>query len=132
MGYHMQVRETNFRIRRANFKPALEAIKALAGKETLGTHFSWVNTSEFVKARTLAEGFRAWRWDLDIESDDGDAIDIQFRGEKLGDDEMFFQAVAPFVEKGSYIEMQGDEGAIWRWAFDGTTVKDVEAKLVWE
>jgi len=34
----------------------------------------------------------------------------------------FFEALAPYVEAGSYIEMAGTEGGAWRWMFDGKTM----------
>lgn len=136
MGYCMDQRDANFRIKRSNLKKALEAIKALAGKETIGDasgrHFSWVNTADFLKATTLAAAMDEWRWTLHFESDDGDADGIQFHGEKSGDDMHLFQAIAPFVERGSFIEMQGEDGALWRWVFNGKTCEEKEAKVSWE
>jgi hypothetical protein len=132
MGYYMQVVDTKFRIKRENFGKALLAIKSLAGKETYGTHFSWVNTPEFLKAETLEEGIKAWRWEAEVEGPSGDVTDISFRGEKLGDDELFFQVIAPFVEKGSFVEMSGDDNGRWRWFFDGYTVLDQTAKVTYD
>jgi hypothetical protein len=132
----MHIQEESFRIKRENFVGALSAIKGLAGQETIrdasGRHFSWVDTRKFMEATTLREALRAWRWDVDIESDDGDAVGIMFEGEKYGDDPKLFDALAPFVEAGSYIEMLGEDGGRWRWIFDGHTCIEKQATITWD
>lgn len=35
-------------------------------------------------------------------------------------------------EPGSYIEMRGEDGALWRWVFDGKTCKEITAKITWD
>jgi len=135
MGYCIQMRDSNFVIEASNFAPALAAIKGLAGKETIndssGRHFSWVNTNDFVNAKTLEEAMLAWRWEIDC-GDDGSVQYIYFTGEKIGDDMILFDAIAPFVEDGSYIEMQGEDGAIWRWVFADKKVQEKYASISWE
>ena len=135
MGYCMDQVNSQFRIERKNFGKALLAIKALAGAETVtdgsGRHFSWVN-NEYLGAETLAEAIDAWRWHAEVDGDAGDIIDISFRGEKYGDDDAFFKAIAPFVAKGSFIEMRGEEGACWRWFFDGYTVHEQSGHVVYD
>jgi len=139
MGYCMEQIDSDFMIKAENVKAALQAIKKLAGKETIkdgsGGHFSWVETSDFVKAKTLDKAMDAWRWEItgpepeDPENDPAEFDAITFNGEKLGDDAILFNAIAPYVEKGSYIEMQGEDGSRWRWVFDGKKCKEVTAKI---
>jgi hypothetical protein len=122
MGYCMNTRESNFRIKKENFDKALLAIKTLDPSQGSGysrshSHFAWVEESEYKSAETLSQALDSWRWSAGI-SDSGDIDSIDFCGEKLGDDEILFQAIAPFVEAGSYIEMQGEDGEIWRWVFN--------------
>lgn len=136
MGYCMDQVGSKFRIERKNFEKALLAIKALAGHESItdssGPHFSWVNNEEYLKAETLEKAIDAWRWHAEVDGAEGDIIDISFRGEKYGDDDAFFKAIAPFVVKGSFIEMSGEEGARWRWFFDGYTVHEQSGRVVYE
>lgn len=136
MGYCIDQREAQFNILPSNFAPALAAIKALAGQETIsdgsGRHFPWVETKDFLKAETLSQAMDAWRWNLRINEETGEVEDLWFEGEKLGDDEILFNAIAPFVEKGSYIEMGGEDGEVWRWVFDGTKCKEVAAVMAFE
>lgn len=65
--------------------------------------------------------------------DDGNVIDLDFAGDKLlYDEETMFKKIAPVVEDGSFIEMRGEDGAMWRWVFSGGTVREVKAKIVWD
>lgn len=126
MGYCMKQRSSKFYV--LDEEAALEAIKRLAGKETIKPgHFSWVDTWEFITADTFEEAMDAWRWKVE-----SSYKAIFFEGEKLGDDLLLFSTIAPYVEAGSYIEMQGEDGAIWRWIFDGKTCREVTAKIVFE
>lgn len=126
MGYCMEQRSSKFYV--LDEEAALEAIKGLAVKETMGPgHFSWVDTREFMMADTFEEAMSAWRWKTE-----SDWKYILFEGEKLGDDKLLFDTIAPYVEAGSYIEMDGEDGEIWRWIFDGKTCREVTAKIVFE
>lgn len=133
MGYHIEQRAGKFRIDAEQTGAALAAIKGLAGQETVtdasGPHYRWVDTAEFLAAETFAEALLAWRWEVEVF--DGEAIEaIQFYGEKLGDDDLLFAALAPYVKAGSYLEMQGEDGEAWRWEFDGKACREVNGELV--
>lgn len=123
MGYCMELRGSNFFISAKNKEKALQAIKDLAKDVN-----SWVNTDEFVNAKTLEEAMQAWSWHVE-ENDKGDVFDIYFEGEKLGDDTILLEAIAPYVKKGSYIDMTGEDSSIWRWAFDGKTMREKAATV---
>lgn len=132
MGYYMNLMKADFKILKNNHDNILKAIKELAGKETIkdsgGRHFSWVETRDFLEARHIEDAFKAWRWEVSFDEND-DINDISFNGEKSGDDDIFFKAIAPFVVDGSYIQMQGEDGYIWRWIFKGKSVTEVPAKI---
>lgn len=134
MGYCMEQTESSFFIANENKAHALRAIKNLAGRETIknsgGPHFSWVSTDGFMKARSLEAAMAEWRWDI-YEDENGNVNEIQFSGEKSGDDEILFKAIAMYVKPGSYIEMRGEDGCMWRWVFDGDTCKEKYAKVDW-
>ena len=136
MGYCMEQQGSSFTIKPSNVAGALASIKALAGKETIsdssGRHFSWVETSEFLEAETLSQAMGAWLWMLDTDEETGGVQDVNFEGEKIGDEAALFGAIAPFVEPGSYIEMHGEDGSIWRWIFDGKTCTEKTATVSWD
>jgi hypothetical protein len=143
MGYYMNQRGGKFSIPIDKKDAALAAIKALADKpeqmsggsyqggKEVAKWYSWVNTEEFVEAETLKEAFSAWRWELE-ESEEGEIVNLYFNGEKLGDDLLFLEAIAPFVEEGSYIHMEGEDGYYWRWLFKNGRVYEQSGTVVFD
>lgn len=139
MGYYMNQKSAKFTIKKENLAGALGAIKALAttpermggGSSTGERWYSWVTTEKFLKAETFAEALGEWRWDCFID-ESGDLVEINFNGEKLGDDAILLKAIAPFVEAGSYIEMEGEDGCYWKWIFDGKTMIEKTGRVVYE
>ena len=73
-----------------------------------------------------------WRWDIEENDRTGAVTDIWFAGEKLGDDETLFQAIAPWVKDGSFIEMMGEDGAFWKWVFQDGEVTTQYGTVVYE
>lgn len=135
MGYCIELRNSSFKIKSENKENTLKAIKGLAGQETIGDssgrHFSWVNTPDFFFAKTLEEAMKAWRWAI-YSNPDGDIDEISFCGQKLGDDEILFSAMAPFVENDSFLEMHGEDGSMWRWVFKDGKLEEKTATVSWE
>lgn len=72
-------------------------------------------------------------YDLKLD-DDGNITGISFCGEKLGDELMVFQRIAPYVRDGSFIEMEGMDNETWRWIFTNGKCREVKAKVqvTWE
>ena len=128
MGYGMRQRDSRFRMAAEKLPAALAAVQAL-GKDH--RNFQWVDPY-FVQASTVAEMLKAWRWEGEFDPITGDLTDIHFIGEKLGDEEILFQALAPFVDKGSFIEMEGEDGDLWRWTFDGQQMIEQVARITWD
>lgn len=144
MGYCITVKMVDIVIHKENKEAALAAIKALHGKETVPDfvyggkteerkHFRWVDTEKYLAAQTLEECLRAWRWRPKL-TERGDINDLEFTGEKLGDDDLLFTAIAPFVEPGSFIHFVGEEGHNWKYKFDGNKMKEVQGKtrVIWD
>lgn len=136
MGYYMTLLESNFRIRAERHHEALQAVKGLIGKETTGRagdmHFMWVYPSEFVGATSLIGVLHTWRWLVELDSSGNINEIIEFLGEKYGDEDLLFSTLAPFVEKGSYITMLGEDGIIWRWFFHNFQVQKQFGRIVFD
>ena len=130
MGYCMHQGDSKFRVAAQNRIHVRDAIRTLAqyAGEARHGHYAWVNTADLVQARTDIEALEAWRWDVRLDAQDN-IIGIEFQGEKLGDDIVMFNVIAPFVERGSYIVMHGEDGETWRWYFDGVTCKEQSAQV---
>lgn len=112
MGFSMSQAECKFHIDADDKGKALRAVKALVKK----TKVTWADEAEVEGAKNLCDAMAALNWE--IEEDEGGAVvGIMFTGEKAGDEDKVFGALAPFVKDGSFIEMTGDEAAHWRWVF---------------
>lgn len=110
-----------------NHAKVLKAIQNLKDKR-----YSWVDDN-FHKINDLKDILEAWRWSPGFnEAGSGDIEEIEFTGEKAGDDFVLFDAIASFVEKGSFIEMVGEDGEMWRWLFDGKHCSEQKAKITYE
>jgi hypothetical protein len=99
---------------------ALAAIKSSAMKrahsaDATHEHRSFAETMS--KLETLEQALEAWGWQL-MDSGDGTSW-LECLGDALCDDRLLFESIAPFVEAGSFIEMSGEDGTLWRWYFDG-------------
>lgn len=124
MGYYMDQQETRFRIDAGNLPLAH---KALAQS---GLNGGWIRFTDLEKSKNFTEAMSSCRYDVEIDSN-GNVFDITFTGEKLGDDVEIFGLIAPYVKRGSYIEMRGEDGATWRWNFDGKEVREIYPDVAW-
>ena len=137
MGYCMEQLNSKFKIKKANKAKALEALKKIStrtnemggGSSSGQKWFSWVDM-EYVNKPTLEEALVCWRWHSKLDKK-GNVVDIWFEGEKLGNDLFLFETLAPFVEQGSFIEMSGEDGAMWRWTFKNKKCKEISPKITW-
>ncbi len=127
MGYCITQTDSNFRIKKENRKAAFNAVKKI---DTVDYH--WVPQGWSKGCKSLPSVLEYWGYEAEIDKETGDIIDVSFCREKLGDEVELFKALAPYVEKGSYIEMSGEDGALWRWSFNGKTCKEIEARVEWD
>jgi len=137
MGYYMSQVDADFFISKENFAEVVKAIHNLANyPEKMGgssagkPHYSWVGEN-FDKINGLEEIFNYWRWEVYLD-DDGNVTDICFEGDKLGDDEVLFKAIAPYVKKGSFIQMNGEGTDQWRWVFNGVSCYEQHPRVIWD
>ena len=144
MGYCMNQRDSKFNIKSRNKNKALAAIKTLMSKvNELGgggsysggkcnkKWFSWVTTETVVNAKTLKEAMQEWRWEINCDAK-GNVDSICFASEKLGDDNYLLEAIAPYVVSGSWIDMEGEDGSIWRWEFKNGKVKEIAGRVCFD
>ncbi len=137
MGYHISMMDSKFRIPASVKEQALAAMKRMnPSKKGSGywqdkPQWAWVDQEIVNKAPTLEDAMTEWRYVPEMD-DEGNIVDISFEGEKIGDEMEMFKTIAPFVEEGSYIEMQGEDGAFWRWVFKNGQVKEVTPRVEWD
>lgn len=132
MGYYMDQTDSKFVMKKENFGKALQALKGVFIPENMTCidyvygkkypHFSWVDTNVVLKAKTIEEALKEIRYEPEYDNE-GNIVNVEFTGEKFGDEEIFFMALAPYIEKGSYISFEGEDGCEWTWFFNGKKVK---------
>ena len=116
MGYCFSVSKEQFSIAEAAQKPAIKALR---------------DAYPDAKGMSLEDFCEHERWHLNFDDEHDDVVGIEFWGEKLWNDFALFKALAPFVDAGSYIECNGEEGEMWRWVFDGATCTEVRPTVTW-
>jgi hypothetical protein len=143
MGYYMDMTDCKFHIPASKFGAALQAIKdimfenddmhggAFAGGQMVERWYSWVNTDAVMMSDTLEQALAAWRWRGYTDAN-GDIDYLRFEGEKSGQDNALFRVLAPYVTEGSYVAMRGEDGALWRWYFDGNRCIEQEGRVVYK
>lgn len=139
MGYHVEQVNSDFFVVADAIPSLIETVHMLGEKkDSLSVHgafvlknnkYSWVQ-EDYVTSNDVVDIFRYWRWDIDMDKH-GNIVDIRFAGEKLGDDEVFFKAIAPFVKHDSFIEMVGEDNAMWRWKFSNGKLREIYPEIIW-
>lgn len=136
MGYCMRQCRTSFRIPADKKDAALKAVKAVltgpphVDEDGRQLHFAWVR-ADWLNETALDELLGAWRWTA-YENVNGDIVELEFTGEKMGNESDLFAALAPFVDDGSFIQMEGEEGELWRWCFDNGKLHERYGRVVFE
>ena len=125
MGYYMSQRDNSFFLPKEKQQEALQAVK------DAGRSKPKVFGSNILQAQTLQEVLEWWCWKPQFD-DDKNIEALYFEGNKSGDELELFKAIAPSVKAGSFIEMSGEEGAIWRFQFDGKICFENYPTITWE
>lgn len=126
MGYCISLHNYDFILAAEHKEAALAAMKALPDQG-----YSWVDINDVRRCKTLEEALREWRYEPEVD-DGGNIIGFDFTGEKIGDEDRMFAAIALFVKHGSYIEMLGEDSARWRWKFANGQMKEISARIIWD
>lgn len=134
MGYCITVTDNQLKIKQENFQKCLEAIKSLHGQETNNyqnkSHFSWVD-EKFYQLNSLDQILNEWRW-KPLYDENGNIQQLEFNGEKLGDDEILFKTLAPFIEPDSFINFRGEDNEHWQYAFNGKTIRELKGEVIFQ
>jgi hypothetical protein len=142
MGYCMTQEESEFFIAANDIASAMQAMRELSiqtdkmsgasyqGGKVVSRHFSWVDM-DYAQKTSFPKMLECWGWEPYVD-DEGNIASIEFQRTKLGDEVHLFKALAPFVKEGSFIQMRGEDGSLWRWTFDGKKMLEKFGTVVWE
>ena len=118
MGYYAYSASAEFFIKIEDVQAALDALNKIS---SIGANFS-----DFEEA--MAD------YNFIVEADaEGNYDSICFPDEKWRDADVLLEAIAPYVKNGSFIEMIGEDGMMWRWLFrDGSCVEQYVKEIIYE
>ena len=137
MGYYVTLDNSDVMIPTDNIDAAFEAVKELngcnqlkrggryggvatpkpEGSKSLGTPdkwFAWMEWNYDETCESLAEVLEMIGFEVETNEH---GIFITWYDSKSGDEEVFFKALAPFIEDGGMMEWSGEEGCKWAWKF---------------
>lgn len=130
MSYDMVQMDGDFYIAAENKSAALLALHALEEKWARECTQKYGRSVEPEKCLSLEDQLGAYSWNT--ETDElGNLTSMYFIGEHKGDEEQWLSAIAPYVSKGSSLEMIGEDNAMWMWYFDGKSVCSYRGRIVY-
>lgn len=121
MGYVIQLTDTHLFIASEDKPAAFEVAKQHINTFGSLSELPWMNNARPSDWDGLEDAFSDWRFPAETD-EKGHIVDLQFVGEKIGQEKEFFEAIAPYVSTGSYLEITGEDGAVWRYVFDENNV----------
>ena len=129
MGYYVSMDFADVVVPADKVDDCLKAINALHDDKQ-PNHYGWVRFREG-GFKTLKKAFEAWRYDANF--DDLGNLHIEyFTGEKLGDDEFFWESIAAHIESGACIDCQGEDRDFWLWDFQEGVCFNRTGKVVYD
>lgn len=124
MGYCMYQRECSFFLSKENHEAALQAVMQ---EIKVNPELKGVSTT----SSTIGDFLKSFAWTPQFD-DEGNIEGLYFEGNKSWKELAIFNALAPFVKAGSFIEMDGEDGAIWRFQFNGKTCIENYPTITWD
>lgn len=140
MGYYVRSYESdnNFKVRKENFDAAYKAMVALNDHDDLkrggsfgpegarNKWFSWMDPNYPDSCQDFGAILQALGF-IAIYDETG-LVGIDYDN-KMGQEDLFLKAIAPYVEDGSHILWRGEEGAVWVQIFKNGTIETHEFDL---
>lgn len=141
MGYYVVLEDSDWRIPES--EEVLNVLKDLnkldhlktggsweGGKQTR-RWFAWMPENYDETVKSVAEVFNLLGFETDTESYDGEYVGLTYYNSKTGSEDIFIEAVAPFVADGSYLSWRGEEGERWRHEVRNGKLVTLSATTVW-
>lgn len=149
MGYYVETIQSEFHLPLENFDAAYKALCELNSdaheNQKTGGHMSspelqYQKPEDSTSVSNNPNKWYAWMdWNYDetcpdliailtalgfaVDTDDTGIFFISYDYAKSGAEDIFLEALAPYVTPNSFIVWRGEEGEVWVDAFDGKTMK---------
>ena len=107
----------------------LKSCGTYGGGKEISRHFSWM-PEDLSTIPTCAEMLKELGFELSVDGTDGVIVATGYDN-KVGDEEVFIAAIAPWIESESYFDWRGEDGDQWRWAFDSGEMYVQRGHIVW-
>lgn len=133
MGYSIFANADAIFIPQANIDEGLRSVQKLIRLKSelrRDRGFAFVDQDAAERATSLEIMLAAWRWIPDIDAS-GNITSLEFVGEKLGDDELLFDTLSPFIKSGSFLDIVGEDCKTWRWLFRDGVMKRLEGTILY-
>lgn len=125
MGYYVSISDTDFSIPKAHLEDAYTAMcdinrfhKLKRGGGGGEAWFSWMPANYPDVLSTAEEILNELGFEFIVDPTTGDLTSFTYDS-KIGNEDIFFCSIAPFIKKGSYINWTGEDGEMWQWYFTG-------------
>lgn len=137
MGFCITTEESNILIPTMNLDSAYQSLVDLntnpthahlkQSSSTTRRSFAWMPANYHEQAATAKEVFEMMGYETELNSH---GLVIANYDGKAGDERHFFAAIARYVDPGSFIHFRGEDGAHWRFDFDGESVIERDGQIV--
>jgi hypothetical protein len=142
MGYYTTITDADFLIPTANEAAALAALKALNDPEyneqkqggSWGAEgktkawYSWMTADYDQHVKSCADVFEQLGFEVEQTAE---GMRLTGYDNKTGQEDLFLNAVAPYVAADSFLAWRGEDGTLYRFEFDGTKMIEMEARTSW-
>lgn len=125
MGYYITQQESKFTIKKENILPCLNAFN-----QEFNENFTDITEVFNEQGFEISSDETFQVFMPTVSTGTSDISQIEFIGEKYGEIDGFFNTIAPYVEKGSFIEFTGEEGEWFRFFFDGERAVEEKGYVV--
>lgn len=118
MGYYVNITDSSVKINKENLPKAYEAMCELnkqddlkRGGSHLVRHFSWMDEDYPNKCANFEELMNMIGFDVHYDAH-GNVISLGYDN-KTGQESLFLESIAPWMENKSYIVWRGEDDSIW-------------------
>lgn len=150
MGYYVNISESSIFIKKENFELCYEAMCALNNDNDIkrggafgkdiqyvennewdqNKWFSWMDWNYPETCKTFVDILDALGFEYNLD-EEGNLVYLTYSS-KIGQEDLFFKAIAPFINKGSYVNWMGEDNLMWQWYFDGKELIEKSAIIHYE